>query len=415
MKESGMEERPPGATPALKPKVLLWVLAAVQFTHILDFMIVMPLGAHLMRVFGISPTEFSWLVAAYGVAAALAGFLGGFVMDRFDRRTALLTLYSGFGVATLACALAPTYGALLGARFAAGAFGGVAGSVVSSMIGDVVEPGRRGRATAIVMSAFPLASILGVPAGLGLAAHFEWQAPFFLIAALALVVFAVAYRNVPSLRSEHPVAHPLRQMRSILSYNLHQRGFLMSAMLVFSGSCVIPFMAPSMVANVGLTEAQLPLIYLAGGMATLVSNPLLGRLTDRFDKLHVLAIVSVGTAAVVLLLTRMTSASVAGAMAVTAVFMVAMSSRFPPAMAMLTNAVDARYRGGFMSVNAAVQQAAGGLANVVAGLLVTRGPGGQLMGYSRVGLLSVACLALTVLLAARVRAVAPHAARAAAA
>ena len=109
----------PAARSVPRPKLLLWVLAAVQFTHILDFMIVMPLGPHLMRVFGISPTQFSWLVAAYGVAAALAGFFAGFVMDRFDRRTALLVLYAGFGLSTLACALAPTYGALLGARFAA--------------------------------------------------------------------------------------------------------------------------------------------------------------------------------------------------------------------------------------------------------------------------------------------------------
>lgn len=408
-----MDHRP-AATPVLKPRLLLWVLAAVQFTHILDFMIVMPLGAHLMQALGTTPTQFSWLVAAYGLAAALAGFLGGFVMDRFDRRTALLTLYAGFGLATLACALAPTYQALLAARFAAGAFGGVAGSVVASMVGDVIEPGRRGRATAVVASAFPLASILGVPAGLGLAARFDWQAPFFLIAALAAVVLAVAHRTVPSLRSDHPVEHPFRQMRLILSYNLHQRGFLMSAMLVFAGSCVIPFMAPAMVANVGLTETQLPLIYLAGGMATLVSTPLLGRLTDRFDKLHVLAAVSLGAAAVVFFLTRMTATSITAVMGMTALFMVAMSGRFSPAMAMLTNAVDARYRGGFMSVNAAVQQAAGGLANIVAGTLVTRGPGGQLEGYSRVGLLSIACFGLTVLLAARVRAVAPHAARAAA-
>jgi predicted MFS family arabinose efflux permease len=405
-----MEDRSAASISVPRPKLLLWVLAAVQFTHILDYMIVMPLGPHLMRVFDISPTQFSWLVAAYGVAASLAGFLGGFVMDRFDRRTALLTLYAGFGLATLACALAPTYEALLGARLAAGAFGGVAGSVVNSMLGDVIEPGRRGRAASIVMSAFPLASILGVPAGLGLAARFDWEAPFFLIAAVAIVVFIVAHRTVPSLRSAHPVAHPFKQMRLILSDNLHQRGFLMSAMLVFSGSCVIPFMAPSMVANAGLTEAQLPLIYLAGGMATLVSTPLLGRLTDRFDKLHVLAVVSLSAAAVVLILTQMTSASVVAAMVVTALFMVSMSGRFSPAMAMLTNAVEARYRGGFMSVNAAVQQAAGGVASIVAGMLVARGPGGHLVGYSRVGLLSIACLGLTVFLAARLRAIAPHAA-----
>jgi predicted MFS family arabinose efflux permease len=401
----------PAARSVPRPKLLLWVLAAVQFTHILDFMIVMPLGPHLMRVFGISPTQFSWLVAAYGVAAALAGFFAGFVMDRFDRRTALLVLYAGFGLSTLACALAPTYGALLGARFAAGAFGGVAGSVVGSMVGDVIEPGRRGRAMAVVMSAFPLASILGVPAGLTLAAHFDWPAPFFLIAGVALVVFTVAHRTVPSLRAEHPVAHPFQQMRAILSFDLHQRGFLMSAMLVFSGSCVIPFMAPSMVANVGLTEAQLSLIYLAGGLATLVSTPVLGRLTDRFDKLHVLSAISVTGAIVVWVMTRLTSTSIFVAMLMTAFFMITMSGRFSPAMAMLTNAVDARYRGGFMSVNSAVQQAAGGLANIVAGFFITRAPSGQLQGYSRVGLLSIACLGLTLFLAARLRAVAPHAAR----
>jgi predicted MFS family arabinose efflux permease len=401
----------PAARSVPRPKLLLWVLAAVQFTHVFDFMIVMPLGPHLMRVFGISPAQFSWLVAAYGVAAALAGFFAGFVMDRFDRRTALLVLYAGFGLSTLACALAPTYGALLGARFAAGAFGGVAGSVVGSMVGDVIEPGRRGRAMAVVMSAFPLASILGVPAGLSLAAHFDWPAPFFLIAGVALVVFTVAHRTVPSLRAEHPVAHPFQQMRAILSHDLHQRGFLMSAVLVFSGSCVIPFMAPSMVANVGLTEAQLPLIYLAGGLATLVSTPVLGRLTDRFDKLHVLSAISVTGAIVVWVMTRLTSTSIVVAMLMTALFMITMSGRFSPAMAMLTNAVDARDRGGFMSVNSAVQQAAGGLANIVAGFFITRAPSGQLQGYSRVGLLSIACLGLTIFLAARLRAAAPHAAR----
>jgi len=401
----------PGPTRPINERTLLGVLAAVQFTHVLDFMIMMPLGSQLMRVFTITPSQFSYLVAAYGIAAAVTGFLGGFVLDRFDRRQALLALFVGFGLATLGCALAPTYGTLLAARLAAGAFGGVAGSVVVSMVGDVIPPERRGRAMGVVMSAFPLASVLGVPTGLLLAAHFEWHAPFFLLAALSAVILVIAYRALPPLRSTHPVEHPVAQMRSILSHPIHRKGFMMSAMLVFSGGCVIPFMAPSMVANVGLTEAQLPLIYLAGGAVTFFTNPYAGRLSDRFDKLHVLIWLSAGSAIVVLILTNLSQVPLVWAMVVSAAFMVTMSGRFSPAMAMLTNAIEGRYRGGFMSVNSAVQQAASGLANIVAGEMVTRTVTGQLVGYPRVGLLSAGCFGITVLLAARLRAAAPHAAR----
>ena len=156
-------------SPRINERLLLFTLAAVQFTHIMDFMIMMPLGSTLMRVFAIEPDQFSHLVAAYGLAAAVTGFAGGFVLDRFDRKHALLILYSGFALSTLACALAPNYQALLFARLAAGAFGGVSSSVIVAMVGDVIPPNRRGRAMGVVMSAFPIASVLGVPFGLLLA------------------------------------------------------------------------------------------------------------------------------------------------------------------------------------------------------------------------------------------------------
>jgi predicted MFS family arabinose efflux permease len=185
----------------------------------------------------------------------------------------------------------------------------------------------------------------------------------------------------------------------------------MSGVLVFAGACVIPFLAPSMVANVGLTEEQLPFIYLAGGLCTFATTPVFGRLSDRHDKLHVLGWTSLAAAGVVLVLTNLPAAPVSVAMLVTAAFMVTMSGRFSPAMAMVTNAVEARYRGGFMSVNSAVQQAASGLANLTAGLLVTESATGRLTGFPRVGLLSVACFALNFALAWRLRAIAPHSAR----
>ena len=394
--------------PRARERGILLTLLAVQFTHVLDFMIMMPLGSHLMRVFQIGPAEFSHLVAAYGLAAALTGFAGGFVLDRFDRKTALLILYTGFGIATLACALAPTYATLLLARFAAGAFGGVASSVVTAMVGDLIPPARRGRAMGSVMVAFPIASILGVPIGLLLAERFEWHAPFFLIAGLSVFVLALGARMLPKLKPQHAPAHPWQQMKTILSDPVHQRGFMMSGALVFAGGIVIPFLAPSMVANVGLTEAQLPLIYLAGGLCTFATTPIIGRLSDQHDKLHVLGWLSLAASIVVLVLTNLKQASIGSAMAMTSLFMITMSGRFAPAMAMVSNAVSARYRGGFMSVNSAVQQASSGLANITAGIVVYTDSQGRLAGYPRIGMLSVLCFGLTLFLATRLRTAAPH-------
>lgn len=395
------------ARPSRELTILL-TLAAVQFTHILDFMILMPLGAGLMRVFSINATQFSQLVAAYAFAGAFAGLSAGFFLDRFDRKRALLVLYAGFGLATLACALAPTYSLLLLARLAAGAFGGVAGALVVAMIGDVIPPARRGRAMGLVMSAFPLASIAGVPLGLYLAGRFDWSAPFYLLAFLAIPVFFLAAFALPSLPPFPQTESPLRKMRSLLAQPSHRQAFWVSASLVFGGGLVIPFMSPALVANGGITEARLPLIYLFGGAATLLSTNIIGRLSDRLDKFRVLAAVSTGTVFVVLVLTNLPSVPLPVLLLVTTLFFVTMSGRFAPAMALVINSVGPHHRGGFMGVNSALQQAASGSATLLAGLIITTEPSsGRLLNYPIVGVLAAACFLSTVFLAHRLRRLGP--------
>jgi predicted MFS family arabinose efflux permease len=403
-----VHDEPHHALPPGRERATLLTLGAVQFTHILDFMIMMPLGAQLMEVFRITPAQFTHLVAAYGLAAAVSGFAGGFMMDRFDRKRALLALYGGFGLATLACGLAPTHHWLLASRLAAGAFGGLAGSMVTAMVGDVVPPERRGAALSMVSMAFAVASVLGVPVGLLLADRFGWHAPFFMLAACAAANLALASLALPHLRTAVRDHEPWRQMREILSHGVHLRAFAVGAVLVIAGGCLVPFLAPSMVANVGLTQSQLAWAYGAGGLGTFISMPIVGRLSDRVDKLRLLGWMSAACVLVVLVLTRLGPAPVAVACVVMAAFMVTMSSRFTPAMAMVTNAVAARYRGGFMSVNAALQQAASGLGNVIAGLFITRDARGHLLGYPLLGYAAIGFFVLTVLLAAELRAAAPH-------
>jgi DHA1 family inner membrane transport protein len=394
-------------TPARERATLL-ALAAVQFTHILDYMIIMPLGAQLMRVFQITPTQFTYLVAAYGLAAALFGFIGGFVLDRFDRKRSLLVLYAGFGLATFACGLAPTHHWLFAARFAAGAFGGLASAMVTAMVGDVIPPERRGRALSYVSISFAVASVLGVPVGLFLAGKFGWHAPFFMLGGCAAANLAISAMSLPPIRTAIHDHAPWRQMRDILSHRVHLRAFAMGAVLVMAGGCLVPFIAPSMVVNVGLTEGQLAYAYAAGGVCTIISMPIVGRLSDRMDKLRLLGWMSAAAVLVVLVLTRLEPAPLAVACVVMALFMVTMTSRFTPAMAMVTNAVDARYRGGFMSINSALQQAASGLANVIAGIFVTNDAAGRLVGYPMLGYAAIGFFVLTVLLAAELRDAAPH-------
>ncbi|MEO6244845.1 MAG: MFS transporter [Opitutaceae bacterium] len=402
-----VDEQHHALAPARERATLL-TLGAVQFTHILDFMILMPLGPQLMRAFAITPAQFTHLVAAYGLSAGVSGFIGGFFMDRYDRKRALLVTYAGFALATLACALAPSHHWLLAARVAAGAFGGLAGSLLMAMVGDIIPPDRRGRAMGLVMSAFPVASVLGVPAGLILAGKFGWHAPFFLLALCAAANLALGAFVLPHLRTALHDHEPIRQMREMLARDVHRRALALGGALIMGGGCLVPFLAPSIVANMGLTEAQVPLIYAVGGACTLITMPLIGRLCDRVNRLHLLGWLSLSAGAVALVITRLGPVSQAVASVMMACFMVTMSGRFSPAMAMITNAVSARFRGGFMSVNAALQQCASAGASALAGFFVTRDSQGHLAGYATLGYVSVGFFAFAFYLAVRLRNAAPQ-------
>ncbi|MDR2429309.1 MAG: MFS transporter [Puniceicoccales bacterium] len=397
--------------PVVNERLLLFILAAVQFTHVLDFMIILPLGKELMERFEISPGGWSGLTAAYSLSAAVVGFGAGFVMDRLPRRGTLLVLYAGFAVGTLGCALAGSYEWLFVARTLTGLCGGVASAVVAAMLADVVGPERRGRGMAVVAAAFPVAQVMGLPAGLWLSGRFGWHAPFFLLGGVSFVVLAVAAFALPSVPSVRAVISPMAQMRAILTHRVHVRGFALSGVLLFAGALVAPFMAPAMELNVGLGMDEISLMYFCSGVVTLFSTSLFGWLSDRFDKLHVLCGVSVFTIISVLMITRWEAAPLWVTLGVTTVFFVTMSGRFAPAMSMVANAVEPEFRGGFMSVNAAGQQACASVAHVVAGAMITRDAAGRLVGYADVGVLAAVMFVVSLFLAAWLRAAAPWAAR----
>lgn len=374
-------------------KTVLFTLAAIQFTHIMDFMIVMPLGPQLMRIFYITPQQFGFIVASYTIAAGIFGFAAAFFIDRFDRRKALLVCYSGFAIGTIACALSPGYEMLLLARMATGAFGGIIGTLVLSIIGDLIPFERRASAMGMVMMAFSLASVFGVPFGLFLSNQFNWHAPFLLLGGLGGVILFFIYRNIPSITSHIQHAsvrqNPLVMVKEIVSDSNHLVALSVMLFLMLGQFTVIPYISPYMVSNVGFSESQLPYIYLAGGLASMISMPLIGKLADKYGKLRIFTIFIFASLIPIYLITNMQMVSLPVALAVTTLFFIVMGGRSIPATTMISAAVEPKNRGSFMSLNTAVQQLSAGLASFIGGLIMVKSSNGTMENYEIIGYIAI--------------------------
>ncbi len=390
--------------------LLLFVLAAVQFTHVVDFMIIMPLGPQLMAQegLGLRAEQYSWVVSVFGWAACLTGLVLAPLVDHFDRKWTLIGLYAGFGLGTLLCGLAPGYGWLLAGRALAGAFGGMAGATVLAIVGDAYPDSRRGMATGFVMSAFSVASIVGLPAGLLLsgASPAGWRIPFLILAAASAVILLASCWAIPMLRGHLAGDHERPGLWEVASRPAHLRAYALMLSLVFGGILVGAYVAIYLVNNVGLNgTTELLLVYFCGGMATLFTTNYVGRLADRFPRLIVFRVMALLALIPLVLVTRLPAGtSLTVTLLVTTLLFILSSARMVPATAMVTGAAAPRYRGAFLSVNASVQQLGLGLAPLVAGALLTGGSDGQpLEGFGTVGLVSVGVALLSVVLAGFVR------------
>jgi len=247
----------------------------------------------------------------------------------------------------------------------------------------------------MVMSSFSVASIIGVPLGLYLATSFNWHVPFFALAVLSAAILAVAAVVSPTLRGhmEHATdEHPIARTWAVMMHPDHRKAFVFMATLTCAGFCVFPYISTYMVANVGLTEHDLPWIYLCGGLCTLFSMNWVGRWSDRSGKLRVFTIMSLSATLPILALTNLPHVPLVLAITISTVLMICMSGRMVPAMAMMTGAVEARYRGGFMSLNSAVQQLSMGLAALGTGLIMGQNEKGEITHFPINGILSLACV-----------------------
>ena len=369
---------------------LLWLLMLTQFTLIMDFMVMMPLGPQIMHALHVSPAQFAAAVSAYSICAGLSGLLAATYIDRFDRRKLLLAMYALFAVSNLACALADSYALLLASRAFAGISGGVLGSIIMAIIADVVPVQRRGAATGTVMTAFAIASVVGVPIGILLGAHFHWSAPFWLLVALSALVWVGGSRMVPSLnqhlaKQPTPMSQALPNLIKLFAKPRHLNAFMLTLMLTTSQMLVIPFISPVLVANYGIEPAQLSWMYMGGGVAAFFTSRWIGRMADRYGK-HVVYRIAVFVSLLpVLFVTHLPAVGFVAMLLFFPFFMVSMNGRMVPLQALQTTVPDAPQRGAYLSANSAVMSLGIGLGAWLGGLMLTTDAAGHIAGYGLVG------------------------------
>lgn len=385
-------------------RTILFLLACLNFTHILDFMIMMPLGNYLMPYFNISAKQFTFLVSAYSLSAAISGFAAAFIVDHFDRKKFLVWSYIGFLIGTMACGFAPSYNLLLASRILAGLFGGIIGAQVFSIIADIFSYEKRGVAMGSVMSAFAVASILGVPFSLYLTNifHDNWHIPFLLVAGVGILIIPLVIRFIPPMNS-HITENDQRDspsslLRNVLRSSSQRLALVFSCLLMMGHFLIIPFINPYLEFNKGFSRDVTPMIYLAGGGASLIAAIYLGRLADKKGKLPVFSISVFFSLFMVLIITKMPTVPFSVVLIFFAIWFVFATGRAVTAQAMISEVVKPEQRGSFMSFNGCVQQLGTSIASMIAGYIVVKDNSGKILHYEWLGYLSIIVLIGSLLL-----------------
>lgn len=379
-------------------KFVVAVLAFLQFTIVLDFMLLAPLGALVLPALKITPSQFGLVVSAYAFSAGVSGFLAAGFADRFDRKKLLAFFYSGFLLGTLLCGLASSYSLLLLARMVTGVFAGVVGSVSMAIVTDLFPFQLRGRVMGIIQMAFGASSVLGIPVALVLSNRWGWNAPFFMLVGVGVVVgglIQMYLRPVNEHLKQRPDRSPLHHLVQTVSNRLYLQGFVATGLLSVGGFMLMPFMSVFMVGNLGLPTGDLPLIYMITGVFSLLSGPLIGRASDALGKFPVFAFGCAMTIVMVIVYTHLGATPMWELALVLVLLHIGIFSRMISASALMSALPKALDRGAYMSISSSLQQVSGGVAAAVAGLIVVQTPAGLLLHFDTLGYVLVCTTLLT--------------------
>jgi len=389
-------------------RTIIFLLAAINFTQVLDFVNMVPLSIYLIPSLHISAFQFSTLVASYSISAFFSGIIAALLIDRHDRKASLLIAFTGFLIGSFACGIAPNYVTLLIARIISGTFGGLLGAQLYSIVADIFSYERRGRAMGIVMSAFAIASVIGIPLSLLLTNVFNsnWHLPFLANGFVGLLLLPLMLKYLPSMKG-HITTHSsptiFGSLTSPMKIGIQRSALIFSCLFMFGHFLVIPFIPSYLEFNKGFTKLQIPLILLCGGLTSFAAAIYLGRFSDKKGKLPIFLWSVLISLFLVVILTDMPSMNILGVLLFFGLLFMVVTSRIVMAQSMISNVVSQNQRGSFMSVNGSMQQLGQGMASLIAGVIVkTNRTTHQLSNYNWVGYLSIAVLIVAVLIGNRI-------------
>jgi predicted MFS family arabinose efflux permease len=382
------------------------ILALTQFTVVLDFMVMSPLGDLLMKDFKVKPDQFGIVVSSYALAAGISGFLTAGFADRFDRKRLLVFFYSGFIIGTLFCGMADSYGQLVWARILTGLFGGVMSSISMAIVADIFSLEQRGRVMGFMQMGFGLSQIVGIPLSLYIAAEYHWQTPFYLIVGLSIgMLLAILLALKPinahlALKREHSAFSHLLATIKNRNYRI---GFMATAFMSLGGYFMMPWGSAFAVNNVGLSQKDLPLLFMIVGISTFMIMPFIGWIADKVNKFQLFMIASLVMIGSVLVYVHLGETTLFVLIVVNIFMMGGIMARMVPSQALTTSVPEAKDRGAFMSINSSLQQMAGGVAAMIGGKIVWQySPSAPLMNFDLLGYVVIAVIIINIYLTYRV-------------
>jgi len=352
---------------------VILILTLTQFTVVLDFIVISPLGDMLMKSLNLSTTQFGLSVSAYAFSAGISGLLTAGFADRFDRKKLLLFFYIGFILGTLFCGLSHTYPMLLSARIFTGLFGGVIGAIAMTIVSDIFPLERRGRVFGFLQMGFGASQVLGIPLSLYIANVWGWQSPFLMIVGLSLIIWLSLVLKLKSMKAhlnhkneQNAIGH----LWHTLTLRKYRVGFLATAFLSLGSFMMMPWGSAYVINNLKITNEQLPFIYMASGICTLTIMPIVGKLSDRFDKFHLFTIASLILIVVIVIYANLGPTPFWMVLIMNLGLQIGFMSRTVPSISLTSALPQKQDRGAFMGVNSSLQQIAGGVAAALGGVIV---------------------------------------------
>lgn len=366
-------------TPPIKftsyQKFVITILALTQFSVVLDFMVMSPLGDILMKSMNLTTTQFGVSVAAYAISAGVSGLLTAGFADRYDRKKLLLFFYIGFILGTLFCGLSTSYAMLLAARIITGIFGGVIGSISMAIVADLFPINQRGRVMGFMQMGFGASQVLGIPISLYLSNHWGWQSPFLMIVGMATIILAaliIKMQPITAHLDNKTESNAFKHLLTTIKNRNYRIGFLTTALLSLGGFMMMPWGSAFAINNLKITNEQLPILFMVAGVATLIIMPVIGKLSDSLSKLNIFTFASIWLIIVVVIYTNMTESPLWLVMILNVTMMIGIMGRMVPSMALVSALPEIHDRGAFMSINSSLQQIAGGIASAIGGIIVVQ-------------------------------------------